>query len=221
VLDAPIQRHLAPYLLPTLLLQAGTSSNLSPKTDTHKVEVTWCAISLVIAPKQRNVSFHFFCHWTNCSPFISMMMSSRVPIILSLVLARALYAGAFSSVRPAQHDVVFGSLSTSTSLQAFNLRDADTMEELVGGERYEMVPLPDSMVDTTIFVGNLNEFVKDEDLSDFFQSVSILQSLPACVARRPNFESLHYGFVTFPTVEEKEVSETKNKLTKKISLCLF
>ena len=83
------------------------------------------------------------------------------------------------------------------------------MEQLIGGERYEMVPLPDSMVDTTLFVGNLNEFVKDGDLSDFFQTVSILQSVPACVARRPNFDSLGYGFVTFPTVEEKEVCERK------------
>jgi hypothetical protein len=81
---------------------------------------------------------------------------------------------------------------------------------MVGGERYEMVPLPDSMMDTTLFVGNLNEFVKDDDLSNMFKAVSILRlaSVPACVVRRPNMDSLEYGFVTFPTVEEKEVGTT-------------
>ena len=79
------------------------------------------------------------------------------------------------------------------------------VELLVGGERYSMVPLPDSMVSTTLFVGNLCEFVHDEDLSQLFQTVSVLQSVPACVARKPNMASLCYGFVTFPSVEEKEV----------------
>ena len=36
-------------------------------------------------------------------------------------------------------------------------RDADFGEILAGGQRYEMVELPDSMIDTTIFVGNLCE----------------------------------------------------------------
>ena len=76
---------------------------------------------------------------------------------------------------------------------------------IVGGERYENVPLPDSMLETTIFVGNLCEFARDEDLSQKFRSVTNLNSLPACVARRPNSQSLEYGFVAFPTVEEKEV----------------
>ena len=44
----------------------------------------------------------------------------------------------------------------STDLQYVG-RDADYGEILAGGERYEMVELPDSMVDTTIFVGNLCE----------------------------------------------------------------
>ena len=44
-------------------------------------------------------------------------------------------------------------------LSVANLRDADLTEMMIGGIRYEMVPLPDSMMDTTIFVGNLNEFV--------------------------------------------------------------
>lgn len=90
-------------------------------------------------------------------------------------------------------------------LFVFDLLDADFREMIVGGERYEMVPLPDSIVDTTLFVGNLCEFVKDADLSDLFQSVSTLSSLPACVVRKASYESLEYGFVTFPSVEEKEV----------------
>lgn len=88
---------------------------------------------------------------------------------------------------------------------SYNLRDADMMESLVGGIRYEMVPLPDSMMDTTLFVGNLCEFCKDEDLSNLFQTVSTLQSVPACVVRKPNMSSLRYGFVTFLTAQEKEV----------------
>ena len=91
-----------------------------------------------------------------------------------------------------------------TALFVANLRDADLCELMVGGQRYEMVPLPDSMIETTLFVGNLCEFVKDEDLDRLFQSVSSLNSVPACVSRKPNWESLRYGFVTFPNVEEKE-----------------
>lgn len=75
----------------------------------------------------------------------------------------------------------------------------------MGGERYEMNELPDSMMDYTIFVGNLNEFVQDDDLSQLFQSVSSLQTVPACVVRKPDMSSLEYGFVSFPSVEEKEV----------------
>jgi hypothetical protein len=97
---------------------------------------------------------------------------------------------------------------------AYTLRDDDMTESLVGGIRYEMVPLPDSMMDTTLFVGNLCEFCKDEDLSNLFCSVSTLQSVPACVARKPNMSSLRYGFVTFLNAQEKEVSvmyERKNE----------
>jgi hypothetical protein len=85
--------------------------------------------------------------------------------------------------------------------------EADWMEELVGGRRYEVVALPDALMDTTLFVGNLCEFVKDDDLSGLFQSVSLLHSLPACVARKPDTTSLQYGFVVFPTRQEKEVSD--------------
>ena len=93
---------------------------------------------------------------------------------------------------------------SQTLLHVANLRDADFGEMLVGGQRYEMVPLPDSMVETTLFVGNLCEFIKDEDLDRLFRTVSSLKSVPACVSRKPNWDSLQYGFVTFPNVEEKE-----------------
>ena len=84
-------------------------------------------------------------------------------------------------------------------------REMDIMEEFVGGRRYEMVELPDSLVETTLFVGNLCEFVTDEMLSAIFQQASSLNFIPACVCRKPNSSSLKYGFVTFPTVAEKEV----------------
>ena len=87
-------------------------------------------------------------------------------------------------------------------------RDPDIIEMMMGGQRYEMVPLPDRMCDTTLFVGNLCEFVNDDDLSQLFQTVSTLQSVPACVVRKANMQSLRYGFVTFLTVEEKEVRES-------------
>jgi RNA recognition motif-containing protein len=41
-------------------------------------------------------------------------------------------------------------------------------------------------------------------LSTLFQQVSSLKYVPACVARKPNMSSLKYGFVTFPTISEKE-----------------
>ena len=89
--------------------------------------------------------------------------------------------------------------------------EADIMEQLVGGERYSIVPLPDSMMDTTLFVGNLCEFVQDGDLSQLFETVCDDQGPPppACVSRKPNRDSLQYGFVTFATREEKEVSVSR------------
>jgi RNA recognition motif. (a.k.a. RRM, RBD, or RNP domain) len=93
---------------------------------------------------------------------------------------------------------------TITKVQ--RIREADFVERMIGGVRFESVPIPEAMKETTLFVGNLCEFVKDEDLSQLFQSVSKLKSLPACVARKVDTSSLLYGFVCFPTVEEKEVS---------------
>lgn len=82
----------------------------------------------------------------------------------------------------------------------------DNLELMMGGTRYEMVELPDSMMSTTLWVGNLCEFVTDEMLGEIFQRASSLKSVPACVARKPNMESLRYGFVTFRSEQEKEVS---------------
>lgn len=81
-----------------------------------------------------------------------------------------------------------------------------------------------------------HRFVHDNDLSQLFKSVSSLRSVPACVIRKANMQSefaeilgaalllqrysmsshnatyvlytgLRYGFVSFLTAEEKEVSE--------------
>lgn len=102
---------------------------------------------------------------------------------------------------------VLGGRRCPTDLNYHNsYRDADHGEVLAGGQRYEMVELPDSMVDTTIFVGNLCEFVTDDMLSTLFTSHTFV---PACVARKPNMSSLKYGFVTFPTVAEKEAAILK------------
>jgi len=83
---------------------------------------------------------------------------------------------------------------------------ADLVEQTVGGKRYSLVEMPDSMKSTTVFVGNLCEFVHDQDLSKYFALVSSLRSVPASVVRKPDTESLRYGFVSFPSKEEKEVS---------------
>lgn len=80
------------------------------------------------------------------------------------------------------------------------------MELMIGGARYEMVELPDSMMSTTLWVGNLCEFVTDEMLSELFQQASDLKFVPACVARKPNMESMRYGFVAFRSEEEKEAA---------------
>lgn len=108
--------------------------------------------------------------------------------------------------------------SSSSSLDVLTDREADFVEMTLGGQRYEMVPLPDRMMETTVFVGNICEFVHDEDLSNLFQSVSKLQSLPAVVVRRANMASLQYGFVTFPNAEEKEVRTDLSRKFQRSSL---
>eukprot|EP00580_Thalassiosira_gravida_P000337 CAMPEP_0201612332 /NCGR_PEP_ID=MMETSP0492-20130828/22757_1 /ASSEMBLY_ACC=CAM_ASM_000837 /TAXON_ID=420259 /ORGANISM="Thalassiosira gravida, Strain GMp14c1" /LENGTH=235 /DNA_ID=CAMNT_0048078797 /DNA_START=220 /DNA_END=924 /DNA_ORIENTATION=- len=107
---------------------------------------------------------------------------------------------------------IVSSTTTSTSSlhyysnldTTFDTRDA--AEQMVGGVKYEMVELPDSMMSTTLWVGNLCEFVTDEMLSELFQQASSLKFVPACVARKANMQSLRYGFVTFRSEEEKETA---------------
>ena len=108
----------------------------------------------------------------------------------------------------------------TTSLHMLGVTYPSFDEMIAGGERYEMVPLPDKMCSTTLWVGNLCEFTTDEQLSDLFSEVSVLSSLPACVARNPNASSRKYGFVTFPSVEEKEVSFARRYTTIGAVICL-
>jgi RNA recognition motif. (a.k.a. RRM, RBD, or RNP domain) len=89
-----------------------------------------------------------------------------------------------------------------------HFREADVMEQWLGARRHDdLTILPDSMLETTLFVGNLCEFVTDQDLSRLFTQarVTFLQFVPACVMRKADLTSLQYGFVTFPSVKEKEV----------------
>mmetsp|Transcript_19424 Transcript_19424/g.29407 ORF Transcript_19424/g.29407 Transcript_19424/m.29407 type:complete len:276 (+) Transcript_19424:90-917(+) len=109
------------------------------------------------------------------------------------------------SVLPKVNLAFVPSRSYSTAL-FYDDRDTDYMESFVGGMRYEMVELPDSLVETACFIGNLDEFVNDDMLSLLFSQVSSLNHIPASVARKPNATSLKYGFAIFPTVEEKEAA---------------
>mmetsp|Transcript_8919 Transcript_8919/g.18869 ORF Transcript_8919/g.18869 Transcript_8919/m.18869 type:complete len:147 (-) Transcript_8919:296-736(-) len=141
--------------------------------------------------------------------------STSLPPIIALIMAtimvsptRAFHTTIRQALSPTS---IASSTTTSTSslhyysnLDTFDTRDAT--EQMIGGVRYEMVELPDSMMSTTLWVGNLCEFVTDEMLSELFQQASSLKFVPACVARKANMQSLRYGFVTFRSVEEKEVS---------------
>lgn len=138
--------------------------------------------------------------WTNLRPYIG-------PTVRPVV----------SRARFQRRDLCNAVGSRVTRLRVHLDREADVLEQIVGGERYEMNELPDSMMATTLFVGNLNDFVQDDDLSDLFQRVSSLQTVPACVVRKPDMSSLGYGFVSFPTVEEKEVSRMPIVLESSVS----
>lgn len=120
-------------------------------------------------------------------------------------------AWGFQSTRLPSRSVSCSLSSSSATALGYSNWDAfetrDSMELMIGGARYEMVELPDSMMSTTLWVGNLCEFVTDEMLSELFQQASSLKFVPACVARKPNMESLKYGFVTFRSEDEKEVSD--------------
>jgi len=117
------------------------------------------------------------------------------------------YSSIFSNtiMKPKGTFLRHASLDTKLRMR-FDDADADMMEMIAGGRKYDMVDLPDRLVDTTIFVGNLCEFVTDDMLSSLFQEASSLHSVPACVVRKANTSSLKYGFVTFPSLQEKEAS---------------
>jgi RNA recognition motif. (a.k.a. RRM, RBD, or RNP domain) len=110
----------------------------------------------------------------------------------------------FSSTRTSTVPVL--PFARPTALSVRQVREADMVEQLVGGVRYSLVPMPELMKATTAYVGNLCEFVNDQDLSDLFAQVSTLLSIPSCVVRKPDFTSLQYGFVSFPSETEKIVS---------------
>jgi RNA recognition motif. (a.k.a. RRM, RBD, or RNP domain) len=78
-------------------------------------------------------------------------------------------------------------------------REAEVTEQLVGGIRYSMVPIPKDMLGTTLFVTNLDDFVYDNDLS------AIFGGMPACVVRKPDMTSLGYGFVAFRSSDDAQV----------------
>lgn len=78
-------------------------------------------------------------------------------------------------------------------------REAEVTEQLVGGVRYSMIPIPKDMLRTTLFVTNLDDFVYDDDLS------AIFNGMPACVVRKPDMTSLGYGFVAFRSSEDAQV----------------
>ena len=123
-----------------------------------------------------------------------------VQVLLQLLAQECVIA--FSVVQPGTP------LLTSyrqSALQVHAPREADLIEQMVGGERYSLIPMPDCMKSTTAYVGNLCEFVRDDDLSDLFAQVSVLRTLPCCVVRKPDSTSLRYGFVSFPNVQEKDV----------------
>ena len=130
----------------------------------------------------------------------------RLPLALPCIAALVVLSPSFAfqtNTRP-RTPVTTPSALRYSNWDVFETRDA--MELMIGGARYEMVELPDSMMSTTLWVGNLCEFVTDDMLSELFQQASSLKFVPACVARKPNMESLRYGFVTFRSEEEKEVS---------------
>jgi len=137
-------------------------------------------------------------HWNCALPTLACV------IMLSFNHASA-YSSVFHNTMTKSVGTLFrhSKLVTKMSIVRYDA-DMDMMEMVAGGRRYEMVDLPDSMVDTTLFVGNLCEFVNDDMLSSLFQEASSLHSVPACVVRKSNMSSLKYGFVTFPTIQEKE-----------------
>lgn len=151
-------------------------------------------------------------------------MSSRRRLASALFVASVVRSCAFQVMAPSGissiDERIIGKKNTTPNMIARNRlhhfrksmelfyhdREDDMMEDFIDGVRYEMVDLPDSMVDTTVFVGNLCEFVTDDMLSALFQQASTLNFVPACIVRKPNCSSMKYGFVAFPTIAEKEAA---------------
>jgi hypothetical protein len=113
----------------------------------------------------------------------------------------------FRSISGIFNNPIKSSIRRSQQLQVHTkIRDADVVEMIIGGERYSLIPMPEKMKSTTVFVGNLCEFVQDKDLSSYFSQVSSLTYVPSCVVRKVDTQSMGYGFVSFPNEQEKEVS---------------
>ena len=101
------------------------------------------------------------------------------------------------------HRVVRGR-TVSAQSSALSATTADAMHF----EKFDLTHLPDAMVNSTVWVGNLNEFVTDNELGRLFAKGGGASPLnvPAVVARRPNNDSLRYGVVHFHTSADAQVS---------------
>ena len=158
----------------------------------------------------------FLALFFSSNPSNAMRISSsiRQSFLSSLAASRHCSPASFKRLLPRKHcqeSVLLTTRSSPTLLQSYFSDDIDdamtsVASVLPGAVKYEMTKLPDSLIDTTIFVGNLCDFVTDEMLSKLFARVSKLRTVPSAVVRKPNNYSMGYGFVTFPTAEEKEVS---------------
>lgn len=152
------------------------------------------SIALFLATTTRILFVESFTITTSVMPTAPVIVQIQVHASSSVIALQT------SCTYPSQMKTTIA--TTSNTALSYG-RDADMMEMSVGGKRYEMVQLPDSLIDTTLFVGNLCEFVTDDMLSSLFQEVSTLKFIPACVIRKADMSSLKYGFVTFPNEEEK------------------
>ena len=127
------------------------------------------------------------------------MDAARKPPLLSLPPPASLPEASASA--PASAAIA----RSTTQLQYLpSYTEPDPLQFQAGGKRYEMVPLPDSMCGTTVWIGNLCEFVTGGDLSALLSGSACPTTVPACVARNPNASSRGYGFATFPTEQMRD-----------------
>lgn len=128
------------------------------------------------------------------------MPPGRAPL-LSLPPPASLPEASASASAPASAAIA----RSTTQLQYLpSYTEPDPLQFQAGGKRYEMVPLPDSMCGTTVWIGNLCEFVTGGDLSALLSGSACPTTVPACVARNPNASSRGYGFATFPTEQMRD-----------------